>query len=99
MNNSKEFARTSLANCSDQVRSFMEYYLSEVNKLEFDSEPAYSKIYAKIHETLRNIGYKDNLDNFSIFKPSTSIPKTPKASNSVNIQVLILILNLDLKIK
>ncbi len=85
MNNSKDFVKTCLANCSDQVRSFMEYYLNEVNKLEFDSEPAYSKIYTKISETLRSIGFKDNQDNFSIFKPSASIPKTPKASNQVNI--------------
>ena len=83
MNNSKDFVKNSLSNCSDQIRSFMDYYLNEVNKLEFDTEPAYSKIYAKLSETLRSIGYKDNLDNFAIFKPLASIPKTPKASYQV----------------
>jgi hypothetical protein len=49
----------------------MEFYLNEVNKLEFDSEPPYNKIHTKLNEALRRIGATQSVisgsDNFMIF--------------------------------
>lgn len=72
MNNCKEFVKNSLANNSDAVKSFMEYFLTEVNKLEYDSEPSYSKIHLKLTDTLRAVGHTSSEDNFYIFKPAKS---------------------------
>ena len=79
MVNVKEFVKNSLGrvnNISGPVKSFMEYYLIEVNKLEFDAEPPYLKIQSKLSETLRTLGHGDMaLDNFGLFSKN-NLPKT-----------------------
>ena len=80
MNNVKEFVRSSLGNVkniSHSVKSFKEYFLNEVNKLEFDTEPPYSKIQSKLSDTLRSLGHGANaLDNFRLFS-NKNPPRTP----------------------
>jgi hypothetical protein len=78
MGNVKEFVKNSLGivnNITDSVKSFMEYFLIEVNNLEFDTEPPYSKIQSKLSETLRDLGHDVvSLENFGLF----SFNNTPK---------------------
>jgi len=55
---------------------FMKYFLTEVNNLEFNSEPQYQTIQNKISDTLSTLGHtKSNVDHFYIFK-SNSLKKT-----------------------
>lgn len=55
---------------------FMKYFLTEVNNLEFNSEPQYQTIQNKISDTLSTLGHtKSNVDNFYIFN-SNSLKKT-----------------------
>lgn len=63
----------------------MEYYLNEVNKLQFDSEPPYAKIQSKLTETLKALGHSSSAgDNFKLFTPAKASTKTPsKVSPSV----------------
>jgi hypothetical protein len=79
MGNVKEFVKNSLGrvnNISCPVKSYMEYYFIEVNKLEFDSEPPYLTIQSKLSETLRTLGHGDMaLDNFGLFSKNNP-PKT-----------------------
>ena len=58
----------------------MEFYLNEVNKLEFDSEPPYARIQTKITDTLKALGHSSSVgDNFRLFS-TKSAPKTPSAA-------------------
>lgn len=86
MSNVKDFLKNTLESV-DEISSsfvkFMEFYLNEVNKLEFDTEPDYQKIHTKITDTLTGLGHsKKDKDNFYIFKSNDnkSITKstTPK---------------------
>jgi len=49
------------------VKTFVEFYLNEVNKLEFESEPSYDKIQAKLNDCLEWLGHKEG-DNFRLFE-------------------------------
>ncbi len=55
--------------------SLIEYYLNEINKLEFNSEPPYLKIMNKITDTLKSLGHSSE-DNFYAFNQSKTISKT-----------------------
>jgi hypothetical protein len=52
----------------------MEYFLNEVSRLEFDSEPAYAKIQAKLTDALKQLD-QSAVDNFRLFS-AKSMPKT-----------------------
>ena len=54
----------------EPVKSFIEFYLGEVNKLEHDHEPPYAKIYAKINDVLKALGHSSaTTDHFHLFNP------------------------------
>lgn len=54
---------------SDAFINFIELYLQDVNRLEYDEEPDYKKIQSKIIQTLKCLGHQRyTLDNFYIFK-------------------------------
>ncbi len=64
-------------NVKESTVSFMEYYWSEVARLEFDSEPPYAKIQSKITDALKLLGQSSSsVDNFRLFS-AKNIPKTP----------------------
>ena len=46
---------------------FVKYFLDEINKLQFDSEPSYSYIHGKLDECLESLGHKGS-DDFKLFK-------------------------------
>lgn len=50
----------------------MELYLNEVNKLNYESEPAYAKIQAKITDTLNSLGFGSKSDFFGLFDKKSS---------------------------
>ena len=61
----------------DSVKHFIEFFLNEVNKLEFDTEPPYAKIHTKLNECLSTLGHS-GADNFRLFKSgSSTASKTP----------------------
>jgi len=78
MSNVSEFLKLTLGtvpSISATTRNFTEFYLSEVKKLEFETEPDYVKIQNKITESLQLLGHSKSLtDDFFIFA-------APKASN------------------
>ena len=79
MDNVKEFLSRTLqaaGDISDSFVKFIEFYLNEVNTLEFETEPDYAKIHKKIEETLASLGHpKTAKDNFYIFKPAAKLAK------------------------
>lgn len=64
---------------SEPVKSFIEFYLTEVNKLEHDHEPPYAKIHAKIGDALKALGHSPaSADHFHLFTPGKkSVAKAP----------------------
>jgi vaccinia related kinase len=73
MNDPKEFVKVTLGlvHISETVKSFIEFFLTEINKLEFDSEPPYDKIHTKLNECLKSLGHTGP-DNFRLFHPNKS---------------------------
>ena len=62
-------------NLKATTKRFTEFYLNEINKLEFETELDYAKIKNKITKSLQLLGHRKSLtDDFFIFV-------TPKASN------------------
>lgn len=55
---------------------FIEFYLNEINKLEFDTEPPYDKIHSKLSDCLQLLGHT-GVDNFRLFKSEPVATKTP----------------------
>ncbi len=47
----------------------IEFYLNEINKLEFNSEPPYLKIMNRLTDTLKSLGHSGE-DNFYAFSQS-----------------------------
>lgn len=85
MANVKGFLRETLESVGTpaEVVKFMEFYLNEVNKLEFESEPDYAKIHSKITETLVALGHaRSERDNFYVFSKEVKVSK--KAADNVN---------------
>ncbi|RNA34646.1 serine threonine- kinase VRK1, partial [Brachionus plicatilis] len=76
MDNVKEFVSNTLnvKNVSESVKKFVEFYLNEVKKLEFESEPPYAKIQSKINDTLKSLKYT-GADNFGLFSSNKSKSK------------------------
>lgn len=56
----------------ESTKSFMEFYLNEVVKLEYESEPAYAKVQAKITENLASLGFTGKSDHFALFDKKTT---------------------------
>lgn len=78
MSNVKGFLKETLESVGTpmEVVKFMEFYLNEVNKLEFESEPDYVKVHSKITETLAALGHaKGERDNFYVFSKEVKIAK------------------------
>jgi len=86
MANVKEFMSKTLKKCddiSDVFIKFIESYLNDVNKLEYDTEPDYAKIHSKITETLASLGHtKTTKDNFYIFSSESKSAKAFRANRS-----------------
>ena len=61
----------------------MEYFLSEINKLQFDTEPPYDKIHSKLTDCLKALSHT-GVDNFRLFK-SGPVTKTPSKVNTFKI--------------
>lgn len=82
MTNVKDFIKATLGsvnNISEPVKSFIEFYLGEVNKLEHDHEPPYAKIHAKITDALKALGHGSaSADHFHLFTPGAK--KSAKAT-------------------
>ena len=65
------------------MKKFIEFYLNEVNELQFDSEPNYSKIQTKLNEALKTLGHSNLLvENFQIFNPAKQ-PTKPSAVRDI----------------
>jgi hypothetical protein len=59
----------------------MEFFLNEVAHLEFDSEPVYAKIQAKLTDALKQLGHSSSaVDNFRLFS-TKNMPKTPSTAH------------------
>lgn len=68
----------------------MEFYLNEVNKLEFDSEPPYLQIHSKITTTLTFLGHSASaIDNFRLFSVSKNLPKATSQVKKENINYIL----------
>jgi len=84
MDNVKEFLSRTLQateNISDSFVKFMEFYLVEINKLKYDSEPNYGVIHKKLEETLADLGHsKYTKDNFYIINPAAKLAVESKKS-------------------
>lgn len=64
----------------------MKYFLTEVNNLEFDSEPQYQNIQNKITETLSTLGHsKSSVDNFHIFNSKSKNSTATKESANTSL--------------
>ena len=97
-NDSHFILTTTTPTTKEGAKSFVEYFLAEIGKLEFDTEPPYSRIQTKLSEALRSLGHTASQgENFSIFKSSSSHTasaaaaangKTPKASNNKHHQLM-----------
>jgi len=76
MKNIKEFIKDTLDNTentiSNEVKKFVEYFLTYTANLGFDSEPNYNALQAKITETLKQCGYP-NEENFQLMTPASKI--------------------------
>lgn len=89
MANVKEFLNKTFAMAqkpiNDLVKNFTEFYLNEVNKLQFDTEPPYAKLHTKLNETLSKLGESTSLENFRLFKPSAGAEtgKTPSRAQVI----------------
>lgn len=90
MDNVKEFLSRTLqaadkTSISDTFVKFIEFYLNEVNKLEFEDEPDYAKIHKKIRETLTSLGNsKSAKDNFYIINPKATTSKAAAKSKFID---------------
>ena len=75
----------------------IQFYLNEINKLKFESEPPYSEILVQIKDTLNQLGYSDSVDNFYAFdqiqSPTESLNTQTLNFNVHNIDVPRLINN------
>lgn len=81
MKNVKEFINNTIGtvdSVSNSVKNLVEYYLNEVNKLQFDTEPPYGKILSRINETLKALGQSESSDHFNAFSQT----KTKKKSTT-----------------
>ena len=70
MANVKVFVRKTLrksGDISEVFINFIESYLQDVNRLEYDEEPDYTKIHSNITYALACFGHKRTADNFYIF--------------------------------
>ena len=47
---------------------FIEFYLNEINKLEFDTEPPYEKIHSKLSDCLQLLGHNQSEWSESLFE-------------------------------
>ena len=56
----------------ESTKLFIEFYLNEVVKLEYESEPDYAKIQSKITETLTTLGLTEKNEQFGLFNKMTT---------------------------
>ena len=94
MDNVKEFLSRTLqasGNIFESFVKFIEFYLNEVNKLGFESEPDYAKIHTKITDTLASLGHSESTkDNFYVFSPAAPAPahkNTVKGNKQVPLEL------------
>jgi hypothetical protein len=82
MANVKGFLKETLeaVGSPSEVVKFMEFFLNEVNRLEFETEPDYVKIHSKIADTLSALGHsKNDKDNFYVFSTESKVAKKSEA--------------------
>ena len=73
---------------SEPVKSFIEFYLNEVNKLEHDHEPPYAKIHAKINDALKSLGHgSSSADHFHLFTPGKKAAKAVSEAKAAAAEV------------
>ena len=61
------------------VKNFAEFFISEIVKFEYDTEPPYCLLQTKLSEALHSLGYTGIDETFNLFVPSEQLKRADAA--------------------